>query len=497
MRQAIEEGFILDVLRHYVTYETYWRIASAKSVDPEVEKKKASRAAIRFIQLHPYNIAQKVEIILDHFLKFTADKIGGRGKAMVVTSSRKAAVRYKEAFDGLLRKKHIKGVKALVAFSGEVEDEGKTFTESSMNGFAGRQIPEQFETDEYQVLLVADKFQTGFDQPYLHTLFVDKRLDGVQAVQTLSRVNRTCPLKEDTFILDFVNEPENIRKAFAPYYQETEIAEETDPNVLYRLKDQVMEKGIVIVDEVDAVAKIAFKPAGKAGANDHGLINSHIDPAVTRFKNLDKDGQREFVGDLQSFVRVYAFLAQLIEFEDTDLEKLYAYGRFLLKKLPKTTGKGITLDDEVRMTFYKNKRTFEGSLSLNPKDSIPIKGIGDATKKGGDSVIVRLSTIISVLNEKFGANLTPEDQLLFDQIEGDMAKDEELRTQAINNDLANFSYPAKEKIAGAFLERTEKNQSLFSRYLADEDFRNTVELIMAQSLYEKIRKEDSEARRAG
>jgi type I restriction enzyme R subunit len=496
MRQAIEEEFILDVLKNYVTYETYWKIASAKSSDPEVEKKKASRAAIRFVQLHPYNIAQKVEIILDHYLRFTANKIGGRGKAMVVTSSRKAAVRYKEAFDKLLRKKAIKGVKALVAFSGEVEDGGKQFTEASMNGFGGRQIPEKFETDEYQVLLVADKFQTGFDQPYLHTLFVDKRLDGVQAVQTLSRVNRTCPLKEDTFILDFVNEAEDIKKAFAPYYQETEIAEETDPNVLYRLKDQVMAKGVVMDEQVNAVAKIAFKPAGKAGANDHGLINSHIDPAVTRFKALDKSEQREFVGDLQSFLRTYAFLSQLIDFEDTELEKLYAYGRYLLRKLPKTPGKGVTLDDEVRMTFYKNKKTFEGSLSLDGKTSVPIKGIGDATKKGGDSVIVRLSTIIDVLNQKFGANLTPEDQLLFDQIEGDMAKDEDLRTQAMNNDLANFSYPAKEKISGAFLERTEKNQSLFSRYLADEDFRNTVELIMAQSLYDKIRS-DGELKATG
>ncbi len=494
MRQAIEEEFILDVLKNYVTYETYWRIASAKSSDPEVEKKRASRQAIRYINLHPYNIAQKVEIILDHYLRFTANKIGGRAKAMVVTSSRKGAVRYKEAFDKLLKKKHIKGVKALVAFSGQVEDKGKTVTEHSMNdGIGGRQIPEKFETDEYQVLLVADKFQTGFDQPYLHTLFVDKRLDGVQAVQTLSRVNRTCPLKEDTFILDFVNEAEDIRKAFAPYYQETELSEETDPNVLYKLKDQVLAKGIVMDEDVSAVAKIAFKPAGKAGGNDQGLINASIDPAVSRFKALDKSEQREFAGDLQSFLRTYAFLSQLIDFEDTDLEKLYAYGRFLHRKLPRTTGKSLTLDDEVKMTFYKNKKTFEGSLSLGEKDSsATIKGIGDSTKKGGDSVIVRLSTIIEVLNQKFGVGLGPEDQLLLDQIKGDMAKDEELRSQALNNDLANFSYPAKEKISGAFLDRTEKNQFLYSRYLADEDFRNMLELFITQSLYEKIRDEQNE-----
>ncbi|NBZ94842.1 MAG: type I restriction endonuclease subunit R [Proteobacteria bacterium] len=495
MRQAIEEGFILDVLKNYTTYETYWRLASSNSVDPEVEKKKASRAAVRYVQLHPYNIAQKVEIILEHYVNFTSKQIGGKAKAMVVTSSRKAAVRYKEAFDKILVKKKIKGVKAIVAFSGEVQDEGKSHTEQSMNGFSGRQIPEKFESDEYQVLLVADKFQTGFDQPYLHTLFVDKRLDGVQAVQTLSRVNRTCPLKEDTFVLDFVNNADDIKKAFLPYYQATEVSEVTDPNVLYRLKDQIMDRGIINKDDIEGVAKIAFKPAGEAGANDQGKIHALIDPAVTRYKEkLDESEQREFAGDLQSFLRTYAFLAQLIDFEDTDLEKLYAYGKFLARKLPRTQGRNLTLDDEVRLTFYRTQKVFEGSLSLGATDAGTVKGIGDAPKKGGaGGTVVRLSTIIDVLNQRFGADLSQEDQLLFDAIEGDMARDHELRTQALNNDLKNFAFPAKEKISGAFLERTEKNQGLFTRYLADEAFRNVIEQVMAQSLYDRLRREAGEA----
>lgn len=489
MRQAIEEGFILDVLKNYVTYETYWRIASAKSEDPEVEKRKASRAAVNYVQIHPYQIGQKVEIILEHYLNFTAKKIDGRAKAMVVTSSRKAAVRYKEAFDRILKKKRITGVKALVAFSGEVEDGGKTHTEYGMNGFPSRQIPEKFETEEYQVLLVADKFQTGFDQPYLHTLFVDKRLDGVQAVQTLNRVNRTCPMKEDTFTLDFVNKAEDIRAAFKPYYEGAELKEVTDPNVLYRLKGDVETPGIIHQPDIEGFAKIAFKPIEKAGGNDQGLMHKWIDPAVARFEEkLDETEKREFVGNLQAFVRTYAFLAQLIDFEDTDLEKLHAYGKFLLRKLPRTGGgRGMDLDGEVKLTFYKTKQTFSGSLALSSGDGEALPSMREAKAKFTHKTLVPLSVIVETLNQKFGANLTPEDQLLFDQIEGDMAKDPELQEQAANNDVENFSYPAKEKISGAFLERTEKNQSLFTRYLSDEDFRAVIETVMTQSLYERLR----------
>lgn len=497
MRQAIEEGFILDVLKNYVTYETYWKIATAKSEDPELEKKKASRAAVRFVELHPYNIAQKVEIILYHYLKFTAKKIGGRGKAMVVTSSRKAAVRYKEVFDKALRKKGIKGVKAIVAFSGEVEDGGKKFTEGGMNGFPSKQIPEKFETDDYQVLLVADKFQTGFDQPYLHTLFVDKRLDGVQAVQTLSRVNRTCPLKDDTFILDFVNKAEDIRKAFKPYYEATEIKETTDPNVLYQLKDEIIAGKVIHQEDVEAFAKIAFKPVEKASTNDQGLMHKCLDPAVARFNaKKNPEEKREFVGSLQSYVRVYSFLAQLLDFEDTDLEKLHAYAQGLLRKLPKTTGRSLDLEDDLKLTFYRPKQTFSGDISLKPGETKAVSGLDTEAKPGGKKVVALLSTIVEILNAKFGTNLTPEDQLLFEQIEGDMAKDADLQAQAASNDLENFSYPAKEKISGAFLDRTEKNQSLYTRYLSEEDFRNVIETMMTQSLYDKLRSKEKERKQA-
>jgi type I restriction enzyme, R subunit len=503
MRQAIEEGYILDVLKNYVTYSTYWKLASKENKDPEVEKRKASRSAVKFVELHPYNIAQKVRIIIDHFVTFTSKKINGRAKAMVITGSRKAAVRYKQAFDKVLIEKHIKGIKALVAFSGEVDDKGKKFTETNMNGISSRQIPEQFDTDEYQVLLVADKFQTGFDQPLLHTLFIDKKLNGVQAVQTLSRVNRTCPGKEDTFILDFVNDAEDIKKAFKPYFEVTELDKVTDPNILYKLKDEVETHKIIYQDDVDEFAKIVFKE--KAGSTDQGKINALLDPAVTRYREKeDESDKRDFVGDLQGFVRTYAFLAQIMDFEDTALEKLFAYSKLLLKKLPKTKwGGGGDIDDEVKLTFYRAKKTFEGSISLAAGDSGKVSGLqGGKSGASGSPVMTRLSSLVELLNERFGAELGPEHQLFLEQVEDRIVSDQELRKKAKNNDLENFSYPCREKIPDAFLENAERNQKLHegggklhSWYLSNEDVRQMISERIIESAYRRILQEEEEKKR--
>ena len=237
MRQAIEEGFILDVLRNYITYKTYYRLIKSIEDDPKVEKRKAARALARFMSLHPHNLAQKTEVMVEHFRHFTQHKIGGKAKAMVVTSSRLHAVKYKQAFDKYIAEKGYTGIKTLVAFSGMVIDPdapGVEYTEVGMNkGIREKELPERFGTEEYQVLLVAEKYQTGFDQPLLHTMYVDKRLAGIQAVQTLSRLNRTHPGKEDTFILDFVNETEEILQGFQPYYEQTIIGERAEPKQLY------------------------------------------------------------------------------------------------------------------------------------------------------------------------------------------------------------------------------------------------------------------------
>ena len=267
MRQAIEEKFILDVLKNYITYEAYFRIVQATEEDVHVERKKAARALARILTLHPHNLAAKTEVMVEHFRTHVKHKIGGRAKAMVVTDSRLHAVRYKQAFDKYIAERGYTDVRTLVAFSGIVEDPdapGKTWTEVAMNGgIKESELPERFDSHEYQVLLVAEKYQTGFDQPLLHTMYVDKKLTGLHAVQTLSRLNRTCAGKEDTFILDFRNKPEEIFKAFKPYYEDTPAEPLTDPQHLYRLQHQIEETRLIFEEEVSAFCAVYFKPRRK------------------------------------------------------------------------------------------------------------------------------------------------------------------------------------------------------------------------------------------
>ncbi|NOQ28474.1 MAG: type I restriction endonuclease subunit R, partial [Methanosarcinales archaeon] len=290
MRQAIEEEFILDVLRNYTTYKTYYRLIKSIEDDPEVDKKKAARALARFMSLHPHNISQKTEVMVEHFRTFTSHKIGGRAKAMVVTSSRLHAVRYKKEFDKYIAEKGYTGIKTLVAFSGTVIDPdipGKEYTEVGMNdGIREKELPERFASDECQVLLVAEKYQTGFDQPLLHTMYVDKRLSGVQAVQMLSRLNRTHPGKEDTFVLDFVNEPDEILAAFQQYYEQATIGERAEPRQLYELQAKLDAEQVYYKAEVEEFCRIFYKPRINPTPVDHAKMNTCIDPAVNRWLGL-------------------------------------------------------------------------------------------------------------------------------------------------------------------------------------------------------------------
>ena len=320
MRQAIDEGFILDVLKHYTTYKTYFRLSKAIEDDPKIDKDKAKRAIARFINLHPHHLGQKTEVMIEHFRSFTRKRVGGKAKAMVVTGSREHAIRYKLAFDKYLAEKGYDDTKALVAFSGSKEVDGQPYTEKDMNGFGERQVPEKFASDEYQILLVAEKYQTGFDQPLLHTMYVDKRLKGLQAVQTLSRLNRMCPGKEDTFVLDFVNEPEDIQEAFQPYFATTEIDEPTDPNQLYILKSKLDQFQFYWAQEVDDFARTFFKPKAQQKPADQGQLHKCVDPAIQRFADDPEDARREdFRHLLDSFIRLYSFLSQMIDFSDVDL----------------------------------------------------------------------------------------------------------------------------------------------------------------------------------
>ena len=290
------------------------------------------------VTLHPYNLAQKTEVMIEHFRQVTMKKIGGKAKAMVVTASREHVVRYKHEFDWYLKEKGYKDIKALVAFSGIVLLDGipPEYTEPGMNGFGEKELPDKFAASEYQILLVAEKYQTGYDEPLLHTMYVDKRLDGVKAVQTMSRVNRTCPGKEDTFILDFVNKREDILLAFQPYYEQTQLSSITDPNKLYDLKTKLDSFKVVYQSDVEAFCAVFFRNKELQTKREHAQLNSIVDVAVERFKAIEKDEHKEdFANTLGVFVRLYAFLAQIMPFQDIELEKFYAYSRLLLKKLPR------------------------------------------------------------------------------------------------------------------------------------------------------------------
>ena len=291
MRQAIEEGFIEDVLKSYVTYKTYYKLIKKAEDDPNVERKKAAKALARFMRLHPHNIGQKTEVMVEHFQHFTRHKIGGHAKAMVVTGSRLEAVRYKQEFDRYIQEKGYP-IKSLVAFSGTVEDDKvpeKTYTEVEMNGgVKEKELPDTFAKPEFRVLLVAEKYQTGFDQPLLHTMYVDKRLAGIQAVQTLSRLNRTHPLKDDTFVLDFVNDPAEIQEAFRQYYEGSVMGEQVDPDRLYEVKAELDASGIYLQTEVAEFARVFFAPKRRQSPGDHKAMNALLDQAVARFAQLQE-----------------------------------------------------------------------------------------------------------------------------------------------------------------------------------------------------------------
>jgi len=487
MRQAIEEGFILDVLKNYTTYKTYFRLIKSIEDDPKLDKRKAARALARFVSFHPYNIAQKTEVMIEHFRTFTKHKIGGRAKAMVVTNSREAAVRYKMEFDRYIAEKGYRDIKTLVAFSGTVLLDIGDFTESGMNaGIREKELPERFGSDEYQVLIVAEKYQTGFDQPLLHTMYVDKRLADVQAVQTLSRLNRTHPLKEDTFVLDFVNERQEILEAFKPYYEVAAIDEMAQPSQLYELQHKLAGEQVYYETEVEAFCKTFFKPKATQTPSDHAQLNAALDPAVSRFIKLDPAKQDEFRGLLVTFRNLYSFLSQIIPFQDTDLEKLYTFIRFFLTKLPKGIREHLELDDEVRLKYYRLQKISEGSIVLEPGERGVVSGptaVGTGVRHDDK---VELSRLIDVVNQRFGTEFTPADELFFSQIREEAVADTALQQAALANTLDNFKFVFEKTLEGLFIDRMDQNQEIFARFMNDKDFQQVVANVLMRQVYNQI-----------
>ena len=498
MRQAIEEGFILDVLTNYATYATYYELLKAAEDDPDLPRKKAARALAKFMSLHPHNIEQKTEVIVEHFRRSVMHRLGGRGKAMVVTSSRLHAVRYKLAFERYLAENGIANVRPLVAFSGTVRDPdtGREYTEPGMNTDAvtGKPIseaalPARFESPDYQVLLVANKYQTGFDQPLLCAMYVDKRLDGVQAVQTLSRLNRMIQGKDVPFVLDFVNDAENIYRAFKPYYDKTELAQASDPSILDALKHELDQAQVYHWSEVEAFAQVFYKPIDRQGAADHAHMQRHLQPAVDRFKAIAEEAKREeFREKLSGYVKVYAFLSQIVPYADPDLEKLYSYGRFLLPHLPidrETTI--VKVGDEVALQYYRLERMFAGAIMVKEGEAQYIKSPSEVGTGKAKDEKAPLSEIIEVLNERFGTQFNEEDRLFFQQIKERACGSEQVIQTAMANPLDKFELGIRKLIENLMIERMGENDKIVTRYMADQDFQRSAFPVLAREIFDAVR----------
>ncbi len=472
---------------NYMTYETYFKITKTIVDDPRYEKSKANKSLGKFLSLHPHNLAQKTQIIIEHFRDVTKNKIMGKAKAMVVTSSRLHAVRYYKEFEKYIKKMgYQEELNILIAFSGTVQNNEEDYTEASMNKINETELPEKFSSSEYQILLVAEKYQTGFDEPLLHTMFVDKKLSGVKAVQTLSRLNRTCYGKEDTFILDFVNSADDIRKAFEPYYEQTTIQETIDANVVYDIKTKLDEFRVYNNNEIKAFSKSFFKSEKTQNNLDFSILNGFVDPAVNRYKNLEENDQDEFKCSLIKFIRNYSFVTGIICLNDIDMHKFFAYAKYLIKKLPKQNqSKLLFLDDEVSLQYYRIQKIFEGSISLNKSN--PLENFIYSGKSKPEEVKANLSELVENLNNRFSTNFTKEDMLIVEQFIFDMDNNKELQTQAQNNPVEHFRYTFNDTFMNIVVDRMNQNQSFCERILDDEKFGNRLKDFLIDVVYERLR----------
>ena len=489
MRQAIEEHFILDVLQNYMTYRMYYKIAKSIPDDPELDTAAGVRAIRQFETLHPHNISQKTTVMLEHFRNVTRHKIGGRAKAMVVTPSRLHAVRYLLEFKRQIEEKGYTDLDVLVAFSGEVEDNGITYTEEKLNTtktgktIKEKALPAAFHTDEYGMLIVAEKYQTGFDEPLLHTMFVDKKLSGVKAVQTLSRLNRTMRGKVDTFVLDFVNTAEDIRKAFEPYYEETVLEEETDPNVIYDLKNTLDEFRVYQQMEIDRFAEI-FYADKEQGKGDLGKLQGALRPALDRFEALETEKQELFKSTLARFNRIYAFITQVCRLFDKEIHKFSVYAKFLYTMLPKGGRDKVYVDDKILLEYYRLEKDYEGGITLEraPEGFRPITGEAGRREKKRDP----LTVIIDKINEKYGTNFTEMDKVLL-QMENDYAAQDKWHSYAQNNDRKTFMLLFEKDFPNMAAARYEQNDSFFVKLFSDPDMMRQVMETVGTVLYEKLK----------
>jgi type I restriction enzyme R subunit len=497
MRQAIEEGFILDVLQRYTTYSTYFKMIKNTADDPSMPAKKAAKKLCKFMRLHPRNVSQKTEIIIEHFRSCIMPLINGEAKAMVVTDSRLQAVRYMLAFQKYLGEHHYTDVHPLVAFSGTVIDPETEleYTEPGMNidykngkHISETQLKDRFGSDDYQILLVANKYQTGYDQPLLCAMYVDKRLDGVQAVQTLSRLNRIYPGKETPFVLDFVNKAEDILAAFKPYYTVTELEAESDPSHLEELKHELNQMQVYNWTEVKDFARVFYKPLGEQKCGDHAALQKALQNAVERYKQLEHDEDRDkFRDKLKAYVRLYAFVTQLISYTDQEQEMLYSFGRFLLPHIHPSDSRDAYPEKDVELQYYRLQKVMEGSIDLSDGEEVKVKSPTDTGTRKAKEEDKPLSEIIETLNERFGTDFSEADRLFFEQIKETAMRDEGVLKTAAANPLDKFELGIQQIIKDLMMKRLKENDKIVSRYMDDEMFQKVIFGIMAKEIYKAFK----------
>lgn len=487
MKQAIEEGFILDVLQNYITYDMYYKLNKDIKDDPTLQTNEAKRQIARFISLHEVVIAQRIEIIIEHFRSCVMDELGGHAKAMVITSSRAEAVKYRQAFENYVDKKGYRDIHALVAFSDKVSLDDKDYTESGMNGFPDKNLPEEFDKDEYQVLLVADKYQTGFDQPKLCAMYILKKLHGVAAVQTLSRLNRICPpYKKNTFILDFANKYEDIIAAFSKYYTATLLSNSVTPSAAYDLMAKI--EGYYFLDPADVETFTELLYKDKQAAKDKKQMRFYLQKAKRVIDGFSEQTHDQAIVDIRHFIRFYEFLLQATCFEDVDLHKKNKFLSALISFLSmKHSGGGFNLDGMIKASGFHHKKTGDHKkedMKSSPVMKLPVAYDIQLTPAKEE----KLSVIIREINNRTGKNYDNDVAIKAAlQIRDIMKKSEELKTSAKNNTEQDFEFAYFDHVDDALIDGLEQNQDFFTLLLQNDEIKREVLGLFAGEIYQSLR----------
>ncbi len=487
MKQAIEEGFILDVLQNFTEYKTFYQINKEIEEDPRCKTCEAKRQIARFVELHETNIAQRIEVIIEHFRTSVMTELGGMAKAMVITASRAGAVKYHQAFEEYIEKKGYSDIKSLVAFSGKVAIDDREYTESSINGISEDRLTKAFDKDDYKVLLVANKYQTGFDQPKLCAMYVLKKLRGVNAVQTFSRLNRICPpFDKKTFVLDFVNTYEDIVAAFKPYYTTTLLANSVTPAAVYDLEAKLDGYYILDPSDIDSAASIIYQ--GEISAKDKQKLTYYFKRAKNRLEQYEIEKQREAVAVMRHFIRFYEFLIQVSCFEDVELHKKYVFLTWLMSYIDiKHPGGGYNLDGKIQATNFVQKKGEEHKKKAITPDPIIKLPTADTILLPEDKQ-ERLSVIIAEINSRTGRSYDNDVAIkAMLQIRDLLLKSDKLRTSAKNNTEKDFEFSYFDGIDDALIEGLSQNQDFFSLLLNNDEIKKEVLGIFTEEIYKSLR----------